>query len=357
MMRIRTSGTAFERGLAQGQAARELASRWIQANLAEMRSALDVAGLGEAAHALEHDVGTVRRSIERALPAVHEECRGIARGLDLGELDYFTVLLWPYLSARWADGRPEGGASRSCTSVGVRGTRGEPLLGKTDDLPPGLIGLNVLELCAPAGGYRHAHLHLAASPWTVAGMNERGLAIAMTGLPGPYRPEAGVPSLFALRPLLERCSTARECERLVREIPLGALGFSLAVADVDEMLLLERTGADTAIVSPREGVLIHTNTILDPELERRSPPQREPLRTNAVGRYEAASELAAAMERSGAGMAALLSSRPAQGPIFQLGEGGLHTDFAVVLEPRELRMSVWASRGGEPEHLVRMEEL
>ena len=362
MIAVRTSGGAFERGEIHGRAGRELARRWIDANLAEMRQWLGISTPAHAAAALEPGLGEMRRAVASALPEVDEECRGVARGLDLSEPDYYAVLLWPYLSSRWADGRTDGRAgegARACTTVGVRGARTEPILGKTDDLPLGLVGLNVLELCAPSDGYRHAHLHFVASPWTVAGMNELGLAIAMTGLPGPYDPAHGVPSLFALRPLLQRAGTVAECELLVRDIPVGALGFSLLVADGrGEMLLLERTGAGMARVPAREGALVHTNTILDPALAPRNPPQREPLLSNAVARLDSARAALAGMERTPSGMAALVLSRPAAGPIFQRGEGGLFTDFAVVMEPAKRRLAVWTKPdAAAPEHTVRMEEL
>ena len=175
MLRFETSGAPFDRGRRQGEMCRDLATPWFERQL----------------QALGHRPDEMRRRLEQAeaaYPGGVDECRGIAAGMRMAEDDYFTVIFCA-LAAAWPT---------QCTTVGFRTAAGRPLLGKTDDIGLHELGMNVLEITRPDRGHRHAHFHFACSIWTVAGMNEHGLSIAMTGVTGPTLDEDGVPSLVAI---------------------------------------------------------------------------------------------------------------------------------------------------------------
>src|SRR5439155_22562751 len=139
-------------------------------------------------------------------------------------------------------------------------------------------GMNVLETTRPERGYRHLHFHFAGTIWTVAGMNERGLAMGMNGIPAPALDKPGMSSLAALHTILPSCATVAEAIEHIRGLPVNAGGFSLLLGDATGALaLVEKTALGTVVLpEQRSGALVHTNGILDAAFAKRNPPQGEP---------------------------------------------------------------------------------
>ena len=275
--------------------------------------------------------GEVRRWIDQwaaVYPAGVEECRGIAAGLDWDEDLYLAALCHHRLS----------GELPQCTLVGRR-RNGSVRFGKTDDIERHQLGLNVLEISRPADGHDHGHFHFAATPWTVAGANRPGLAMGMTGIPGPMKEEAGLFSLMALHTVLPACADVGEALEHLRAVPVNAYGFSLMLGDRSGRLaLVEKTGAGMTVVEAEDGrPLGHTNHILDADFARRNPAQGAPIDANGRRRLDNALRLA----REGTAVERILADRSSVGAICQQGEDGLHTDFAVLFEPVERRMRLW----------------
>lgn len=319
MLRFTTTGTPFARGEQQGRACRELVLPWFQSQLA-------------AASKIGKDpVESWLARIRNVAPQGVEECRGIAAGLGLGEGDYFRVL-FGFLTT-----------FPQCTTCGIRNEKGEPLLAKTDDLFVPELGKNVLETTIPDQGYRHAHFHFAGSIWTVAGMNERGLAIAMTGIPGPALEVDGLSFGEALHTILPLCATVGETLTHLKTLPMNHYGFSLLIGDASgEMTLIEKTGLGLVMLPPNNGApLIHTNHILDPDFARRNPPQAGDIHKNGSLRYATAMRRAGTLARTEEGLGAFVSDRSPTGPICQQGEDTMFTDFAVVFSPVEKRFTFW----------------
>src|SRR5438128_11344949 len=133
MLRFTTTGAPLERGIQQGKACREIALPWFRDRLE-----------GAAKHSRAGMENWVTR-IQRVHPEGVEESRGIAVGLGIDEWMYFAIL-HDFL-----------GAFPQCTTCGLRDERNRPLLAKTDDLFPGEVGKNVIEITIPEDGYRHVH--------------------------------------------------------------------------------------------------------------------------------------------------------------------------------------------------------
>lgn len=354
MLRIETKGSAFERGLQQGQSCRDLATPWLAANLRELAQRLGVTSPADAVRGARDRVDQWHGRITRAgFPRLIEEAQGIAAGLGLSEAEYFAAAY-----SHWLLNPAFAGIG--CTTVGFRDEEGRPLLGKTDDIAGHELGMNVMETTSPETGYRHVHLHFAGTIWTVAGMNECGVAIAMTGIPGHALAVDGLPSLEALHTILPECASADEAIDHVRALQVNCYGFSLLIGDAaGTMALVEKTGAG-AICLPEDpdGFLLHTNDILDPRFAERNPSQQEPLHTNSRCRYDNARQRLRTLARSEAGLMRLLGDRGAKGAVCQQGEDGMHTDFAIVLVPGEKRL---VCRFGSPhrfrEHIVALETM
>lgn len=164
-----------------------------------------------------------------------------------------------------------------------------------------------------------------------------GLAMGMTGIPGPQRQMAGLLSLDALHAILPACGSVEQALDYIRTLPLNAYGFSLLLADAQGSLaLVEKTATGTAVIAGLP--LAHTNHILDPDLAQQNPGQNEPINTNGQRRLATAR----ALLTQGATPAQIIADRSAEGPICQRGEDGLHTDFAAVFNPVEGLVHLWA---------------
>ncbi|MEE3259567.1 MAG: C45 family peptidase [Candidatus Latescibacterota bacterium] len=327
MLRIETRGTPRQRGQQQGEATRDLALPWIERRLDELQQRYQVASQTALLERIRPQLGLWRQEKEKLYPQSAAECAGLAAGLGLDEESYFTLTFYHRL----------GRHLPQCTVVGSRDAQGRPLLGKTDDIGQQDLGMNICETTWPDTGYAHRHFHFAGTIWTIAGINECGLALGMTGIPGPLRDE-GLFSLTALHSILPACADVDEATAHIRALQLNAYGFSLVLGDAQGGLaLLEKTSAGMVVLDPATVPLAHTNHILDQEFAEQNPAQHATIHHNGVQRLKTAQTLLA----SGAQPQEILRSRNPAGAICQRGEGELHTDFAVVFSPMERRMHLW----------------
>ncbi|MFC1526658.1 C45 family autoproteolytic acyltransferase/hydrolase [Candidatus Latescibacterota bacterium] len=329
MLRIETRGTPAERGEQQGRLARPLALPWMVRTLDGLCRSLGVGSPEELVRRHRGDLDRWRRQTEAVFPEGVVEYAGLARGLGVEEEAYLAVAFHHRLS----------GSLPQCTVVGATDADGEPVFGKTDDIEAPNLGMNLLEVTRPECGLKHLHLHFAGTPWSVAGINEAGFAMGMTGIPGPTKEEPGVFSLLALHTILPACASVGEAVDHLSSLQVNAYGFSLMVADAaGDLALIEKSGAGMAVMRPAEPPhLAHTNHILDPALAAACPEQVEPLRTNGIRRLRRATELLAAEREIGE----ILRDRSDLGAICQRGEDGLHTDFAICFHPSRRTATLW----------------
>ncbi|MFH1570125.1 MAG: C45 family peptidase, partial [Gemmatimonadota bacterium] len=277
---------------------------------------------------------------EAAYPAGAAEYAGLAEGLGVGWDEYAVLVYYPRLL----------GASPQCTVAARCGADGVARFSKTDDIEIQDLGMNVLEITRPDAGYAHLHLHFAGTPWSVAGMNQTGFAMGMTGIPGPAMEADGLLSLLALHTILPRCATVDQAVDHVRRLPVTWYGFSLMIGDATgAVALLEKSGAGMSLQRlAGQPFLAHTNHVLDPQMAAASPEQAEPVRTN--GRRRLAN--ARARLEGGARLEDLLRDRSASGAVCQRGEDGLHTDFGVLFEPERRIVRLWAGYPDEVEEEI-----
>jgi len=350
MLEIETKGDPFSRGKQQGIACRDFFFPWAKKYLhnrypwmkSHLQDKLEIFTPSWPAElrALRQEVELRQREMKEFYPEGFEECRGVAAGLGLDEVTHFTVqaydlVLKPAKTGQVAEAVP----LRKCTVVGTRDQQNRPLVGKTDDVSQWELGMNVLEVTKPDKGYRHLHFHFAGTLWTVAGMNERGLAMGMNGIPAQQHKTKGISSLDALHTILPSCANVDEAIQHIRDLPLNAGGFSLLLGDANgKLLVVERTPAGMAILPEKKGEgLAHANEIVDAELAKKNPAATEQMKTNSSRRYRSALQDL----RAGKDLEKILSSRNPRGAICQRGENGMHTDFSVVFSPVEKNLKYW----------------
>lgn len=350
MLAFETRGDAFTRGKQQGEITRELALAWMEPYLKNLTDKMQVGSSAEAVQRVQPQVTRWRQQMAAVYPEGEAEFCGIAAGMGLDEPTYFTMVFISRLV----------GIFSQCTTLGFRDTSGKPLLSKTDDLFLSDLGENVLETTYPDTGYRHVHFHFAGSIWTVAGMNEHGLAMGMNGIPGPVLEANGVTSLTALHSILPVCATVAEAIAHIRDLKVNYYGFSLLLGDAaGNMALVEKSGAGTVMLPEQPGgFVLHTNHILDTDFAARNPPQREPVGINGRHRYQNALRLLDSLPHTEVGMREFLSDCSPEGAICQQGAEGLHTDFGILFSPTEKRLVYWPGYPASVEaHTLEMDPL
>lgn len=338
MFRFMTKGGPYERGRQQGQACAELARGWMDRGLADLAVKRGCASVAEVVARVEPEISRLRRQTERVAPETLAECAGIAAGMGLDEPTYFTAIFGWQLS----------GEGAACSVLGWRDAEGRAMFAKTDDIHRDELGSNVLQFACPDGGLRHVAFHFAGTPWAVAGMSEAGLAMGMTGIPGPTIDADGCSDLIALHGLLPRCATVPEALECLRAQRLNHYGYSVTLADAGgELAQVERNGAGMAVLPALPGGFwAHTNHILDGPLAAASPEQFEPILTNGRRRLARIVELAPDLPRDEAGLEAFLTDRAPEGAIWQNGSDGLYTDFGVLFVPAARQIRCWT---GQPD--------
>jgi len=342
MLEFETKGTPSERGRRQGEICRDLAVPWMDRVMQEMTDRFQEPSSSHVVRRVHDDVQRWLRQMDAIYPEAGEECRGIASGLGMDEDVYFTIAFSARLLGKLAQ----------CTTLGFRDACGRPVLGKTDDIFRPELGMNVLETTWSSHGHRHVHLHFAGSIWSVAGMNEHGLAMAMTGIPGPaLEEEEGLFSLVSLHTILPVCTTVSEALAHLRDLRVNFYGFSLLIGDAEgDFALVEKTGAGMSVLPEQaEGFFLHTNHILDAEFAARNPEQSPLFLDNGRRRFENALRRVPDLSFSEAGMTAFLSDRASYGAICQQGEDGLYSDFRVMFLPTEKKIVLWSGYSEEAE--------
>lgn len=327
MLKITTQGSFYERGKQQGKLAKDAALKWMLPKINHLNQS-------RKDEEVKRQVIDLKNTLNMTYPEGYEECCGIASGLGIPEDEYFkAVFAWRLLSA-----------FENCTTISFIMDDNKPVIGKTDDIFEVELGANILEFTYPGKGYRHAHFHFAGTIWSTAGMNECGLCMGMTGIPGVEKSEDGFMALDALHTILPSCKTVNEAIAHLEKINLIYYGFSLMLGDTNgDIALVEKTGNGMSIINPSDdGFLIHTNHILDSNLAERNPKQNELILINGINRYNNAKALTNTIPKTKAGMEEFLNNRNSNGAIRQQGEDGLFTDYGVLFLPAEKKFSYYS---------------
>ena len=328
MFEFRTKGNPRERGFQHGDAVKDYCSLWLS-NLQEVFiQQVEGASLKEGLDRKQARLDAICRQWQAVDKDSFQEIQGIAAGLGMDEQLYLTLLCM--------------NATRlmKCTVLAFRDSAGFPVIGKTDDILEQEIGQNVVEIAEPHNGYAYISFGFAATVCTFSGMNEHGLAAALTGIPGPSLVQDGMPSCIGARGVLQQCRSVSEATDYIKDMKINYYGFSATLGDAGgELAQVEKNGIGFASLNVTEGeCCVHTNDILDVSLSSDSPQQPEPLRSNSHRRYDSTLRWLEDNNRNSDSMFSFLSARDGCDHIIQTGQDGLFTDYRVVFLPGEKRL-------------------
>lgn len=328
MLKIETKGSCEQRGYQQAEACRHIALPYLNGCLDKLAKKLSASSRAGAVEMVKSGIDKLCNQFKNVNPHTYQESCALAQGLGLDYHEYFAAMFTGRLKVP------------NCTTLGFHDKSKKPYVVKTDDILEEERGMNVLEISSPNQGYKSAHFHFAGTCWTVAGMNECGLTIAMTGIPGPTLETQGQQSVFALSSILPNCKNVEDAIGFINRQKINGYGFSLLLGDPDGNLeLIEKNGMGMSKISLNEyDTYVHTNVILDDRLIAKSTFQEASFLENTKKRYENATRLSSEIAKNEEGIKKFLKNRSSVGAICQKGEAGLHTDFGIYLMPTEGKM-------------------
>jgi hypothetical protein len=167
-------------------------------------------------------------------------------------------------ASAFGDLRHLGGCSVLMVEPG-RSATGGPLFGRNLDWPPfpPLPEHSLVTVYRPRGKHAFVAVGFPGLVGCVTGMNDAGLVLAANDS-GPARDGSarfnlqGVPTMLALRLLLEECASVAEAERAVRKLSRAG-PVLLSLCDRDGSAVLEVTPARVAVRREEGGVCVCTN--------------------------------------------------------------------------------------------------
>jgi len=272
--------------------------------------------------------------LERHLPGLVEEINGIAAG---SVMSLRAVVALSFLIDL-------GTASSACTGVVFADGPDGPVVAKTCDCSPGTQQewLNQ-RLVRPVGEYAaviHSHI---GSPNAEMGMNEKGLAIGISGLLSNRIDREGVGWQQDIRGILHRCATTAEAIDMFRAVPIRHAGYAAVVGDAGgNVAVVERLVGTVAVRRPAGKVVFEANIALSEEAQPFVSPAWGG--DNGRGRTALLARLCAdetTLDFSLQGMLNLFSIHDNPGLCQHGPELHSHTGFFMLPRKREL----WIARG------------
>ena len=337
MHHLQSAGTPRERGVAHGRQARDGIVRLISHYREGYRTPKGGWRDGLDPASRRNRVRERVAEIRELYPAGCEEIEGIAEGAGQTSEDLYE------LNLSFEIDPPSGGSA--CTVYGFRTEEGRVWLGKSDDLPEAELGYNAVHHAAPDDALRSVQMHFVGTIWTTSAVNEAGFCLGMTGLSGTVTNEGGIPTLFLLHEIAERCGTMAEAEDVCAGFSVSRNGMSILLGDATgDLGILEVHGAGQTIRRPAASgeAIWQTNHCVGPELRGADDPAFG-LMQNSQARMDCLVRLDRTVERSQEGLMCLYRTHRKPTGICQHGADGLHTDCAIVMSPDERAM--WTAEG------------
>ncbi len=336
MYYFQTEGDAKARGIAHGRAASDRIAGLIDRYREDFTDGEGGWRPGLAPEARKRKVDLWTERIGGLFPDMIREIEGIAIGAGLPFDDVFELNLVFDL---------DESSAPACSVFGFTDDEGRAWLGKSDDLGKRELGANAIHHAAPSGKLRSVQMHFVGTIWTSAAVNEAGFGFGMTGLTGCVRREGGVPVLFLLPLLAERCRTVEDAEALCAEFEIPMHGMSVLMGDATgDVAILEKHVAGQTMrrpSGPGEAVW-ETNHCLGKELVGKDDPAL-PYLDNSHARIDLVARMERDVARSFDGLAQMYRTHDDPVGICQHGQGGLHTDSGIIICPAQRTM--WATEG------------
>jgi hypothetical protein len=232
---VACSGAPRDLGLDQGLAARDA-----------VRAAAGGLPLAARLGLLRRGVASSRRDAQRFFPHLSERLAGLARGAGVSRWALEALL------ARELGG--EGAAAGAqAVALSPEGVAAGALLARS--LPAGRH--RILRRSAPEHDWRSVEVAL---PWLVpalAGVNERGLAVAALALPAASEDvaECAAPAILLAQDCLQRCDGVLKAIEWCERRPAGGRAALLFADAAGELAEVTVRGAERRVRRARDGVL------------------------------------------------------------------------------------------------------
>lgn len=190
----------------------------------------------------------VKNEVEDIIPELFHEIQGFADGGDYKFEDILTFALTL-------------GNNPGCTVFAISGentNNHNAIFARNYDGPEYFHKFDLYKTY-PQGFYSHQGCTFGMIIGREDGINEKGLAIAVTGVFGKYTNKPGVWDHIAVRAVLDRCKNVNEAVKLLEEIPhLYAKNFLVADKN-NEIAIVEAAQQNVEISYPENGLGIITN--------------------------------------------------------------------------------------------------
>ena len=217
----------------------------------------------------------LREQVEGTIPWLFEEMEGLS---EAGDYDQRATILYA-LSI---------GIVPACTVIAVAPQHtesGRTLFGRNYDAGPAWAGFTLQRTYAD-GSLPHIGCFYDLLIGREGGVNEAGLAIAVTGVEGKVAPELGLWDHIPVRAVLDRCRTVDEAVSMLTSLP-HLMSKSFLVADASgEIAIVEAAGRQVKATQSEDGFAVITNHFVSSEMEEFCDRSRIP--ANSVSRLETA---------------------------------------------------------------------
>lgn len=324
MLHIVLSGSARDRGLAQGEAFRAQVRE-----LLELSKSMFLSGV--KLEDAEFWLGRMRAYTREHEPRLMEEMEGVAAGANISAEDAFLLNAVSAVSA----------LGPQCTNVALPGSPDGPLLAKTSDIGDD-YRYYMLQETETEDGERFVGIGWVGSVWLEVGLNARGLAVGQSS--GPIAPEQdgfGVPTLVVPRPVLERCGNVEEALRYLADRRMAGKGLSMMLLDsAGGCAVAEKSGRFQRVRELSGPALYCTNHFVGEGMAEFADIHVGGIRANSLARYAYLTDWTKS-RADGAGIAELqLLLRSHEAPICQHGHAELSTHYAYVVAPAKREFMV-----------------
>jgi len=195
------------------------------------------------------------RQVEGFIPDLLDEIRGIADGGGYDE----EILRFHALTL---------GIIPFCTVIAISGrytADGRTLFGRNYDASPEFADFTLYKTY-PDRGLSHIGCCYGMLVGREGGVNEAGLAIAVTGVQGHYSDTPGLWDHIPVRAVLEQCKTVDEAAELLRALPhLWTKNFLVADAR-GGICVVEAAQQNVAVACPSDGFGAIANHFVSPQM-------------------------------------------------------------------------------------------
>lgn len=211
----------------------------------------------------------VKDKVEGIIPELIQEIHGFADG---GKYKFEDILTFALTL----------GKKPNCTVFAISGEHSknrQTIFARNYDGPKYFQDFDLYKTY-PKGFYAHQGCTYGMIIGREDGINEKGLAIAVTGVFGKYTNKAGVWDHIAVRAVLDRCKNVQEALKLLKEIPhLYAKNFLLADKR-NQIAIVEADQHNFEITYPEEGFGVITNHFTSSNMKRFNDEKKSMYRTH-----------------------------------------------------------------------------